>query len=272
MTREVDEKLARSLTAETTELLPFLPYLLQDLWELGSNPGDIISLMRRHMPMSKDTKVLDLACGKGAVSVNIAKEFGINVYGFDLLPEFVEFGAKKARELNVHTLCHFNLGDVNELVHTQKGYDCVIFGAAGNILGRPEETLIKLGKTVKSGGFIIINEAYLPDEADNAGIKYQNYEYLHHSRWLRLFADSGLTLMEELPNVEGYDFDADNKAIAARAKELIARHPEKRGIFEGYVQSQLNECDDLENSLVSVTWMLRNNHPGTLRHPSRGGE
>lgn len=29
-------KLAASLTAETTDLLPFLPYLLQDFWELGS--------------------------------------------------------------------------------------------------------------------------------------------------------------------------------------------------------------------------------------------
>jgi len=32
---DVKEKLAKSLTAETTELIPYLPYLLQDLWELG---------------------------------------------------------------------------------------------------------------------------------------------------------------------------------------------------------------------------------------------
>ena len=257
MVRDIDEKLACSLTAETTELLPFLPYLLQDLWELGSSPGDMIALIKKHMAISKDTKVLDLACGKGAVSINIAKEFGINVCGFDLLPEFVEYAAQKAREFNVHTLCHFAVGDVNEVVNTQKDYDCVIFGAAGNILGEPQETLAKLGKTVKPGGFIIIDEAYLPDDANGEGIKYQNYEYFHHSQWLRLFADSGLTLAEEMQNLEDYDFDADNKAIAARAQELIAKHPDKKAIFEGYVQSQLNECDDLENSLVAVTWMLR---------------
>lgn len=38
----VEEKLAKSLTAESTELIPYLPYLLQDLWELGSSPKDII--------------------------------------------------------------------------------------------------------------------------------------------------------------------------------------------------------------------------------------
>lgn len=259
MIREIDEKLARSLTAETTELLPFLPYLLQDLWELGSNPRDMIGLMKKHMPApTKDAKVLDLACGKGAVAVNVAKELDVNVYGFDLLPEFIDYGTAKAQELGVNTLCHFVVGDVNEIVATQKDYDCTIFGAAGNILGNPRETLEKLRETVKPGGFIIIDEAYLPDDGNGKDVKYQNYEYLHRGQWLRLFADCGLTLVEELANVEGYDFDADNRAIAARAEELIAKYPDKRGIFEGYVQSQLNEVDDLENSVVAVTWMLRN--------------
>jgi hypothetical protein len=34
----VEEKLAKSLTAESTELIPYLPYLLQDLWELRLIP------------------------------------------------------------------------------------------------------------------------------------------------------------------------------------------------------------------------------------------
>lgn len=33
--QSTEEKLAASLTAETTELLPYLPYLLQDLWTYG---------------------------------------------------------------------------------------------------------------------------------------------------------------------------------------------------------------------------------------------
>ena len=257
MMREIDEKLACSLTAETTELLPFLPYLLQDLWELGSSPRDIISLMKKHIPMSKDVKVLDLACGKGAVSINIAKELGLNVYGFDLLPEFIEYAVKKADEFGVSALCHFEIGDVNEVVNTQRDYDCAIFGAAGNILGSPRETLAKLSKTVKLGGFIIIDEGYFPDDGSGEDVKYQNYEFLYRGQWLRLFEDNGLTLVEEMANIEDYDFDADNRAIAARAQELIAKHPEKRAIFEGYVQSQLNECDDLENSIVAVTWILQ---------------
>ena len=257
MLKETEEKLACSLTAETTELLPFLPYLLQDLWELGSSPKDMIRLIKKHMPISENTKILDLACGKGAVSINIAKELGVRVYGFDLIPEFVEYSTQKSKELNVDALCQFTVGDANKIIDTEKNYDCVIFGAAGNILGTPQETLIKLIRTIKPNGYIIIDEAYLPDDGDNEGVKYKNYDYLTHKQWLHLFEDSGLKLVEEISNVEEYDFDSDNEAIAMRANELIAKYPEKRTIFEGYIQSQLNECDDLENNVVAVTWILQ---------------
>lgn len=257
MKNKTEEKLALSLTAETTELLPFLPYLLQDLWELGSNPNDMIKLIEKHLPISEDIRILDLACGKGAVSVKISQRLNVNVYGFDLIPEFIEYASKKARELNVDSLCHFMTADVNEIVNKEKNYDCVIFGAAGNILGDQRETLTKLIKTIKPKGYIIIDDAYLPECSGNEEIKYKNYEFLTREQWMCLFADSGLELVEEIPVVEGYDFDSDNKAITMRANELIAQYPEKRAIFERYANSQINECEDLKNTLTAITWMLR---------------
>ena len=43
--RTVEEKLAKSLTAETIELIPHLPYLLQDLWEMGSSPKEMLDMI-----------------------------------------------------------------------------------------------------------------------------------------------------------------------------------------------------------------------------------
>lgn len=65
----VEEKLVKSLTAEYAELIPYLPYLLQDLWELGTSPKAIIDMIQKHIKVSEKTKVLDLACGKGAASI-----------------------------------------------------------------------------------------------------------------------------------------------------------------------------------------------------------
>ena len=72
MKKEIEEKLAVSLSAETTELLPFLPYLLQDFWELGSDPVVMSELISKYVNISEKTRILDLACGKGAVTVKVA--------------------------------------------------------------------------------------------------------------------------------------------------------------------------------------------------------
>lgn len=257
MNSDTAEKLARSLTAETADLLPYLPYLLQDFWELGSSPRQMISLIKKHIPMTEQTRILDLACGKGAVSVKLAQALNVQVTGIDLTPEFIDYAQQKAQAWQVSTLCRFIVGDVNQAAKTEKNYDIVIFGAAGNVLGTPQETLVKLAGTIKPNGHILIDEAYLTDTVTNEAVKYKNYEYFTHEQWLNLFAATGLTVVEEASVNEDYDFDTDNQAIARRADELIARHPEKRLMFESFVQSQLNECADLENNIVGVTWLLQ---------------
>ena len=113
---ETEEKLVASLTGETAELLPFLPYLLQDFWELGSEPEVMVGLVGKHVDLSEDTRVLDLACGKGAVSVRLAQKLGVKVKGIDLLPAFLEEARQKAEEFQVGDLCEFVLGDSNEAV------------------------------------------------------------------------------------------------------------------------------------------------------------
>jgi len=258
-TKEIKEKLARSLTAETTELLPFLPYLLQDLWELGSSPSQIANLIKKHIPLAANLKILDLACGKGAVSIHIAKTINIKVDGYDILPEFIEFAKQKAIEMRVDELCDFYISDINETIKTVNGYDCVVFGAVGDVLGNPQETLCKLKQTIKPNGFIIIDESYLPDGCNNETISYQNYEYLLRQDWLNLFQECKLELIDE--NVsDGIENDSEKEmtAIRERAKELIAIHPNQKDLFEGYVQSQQNEYSDIEKNLVNVTWILRN--------------
>jgi len=258
-----EEKLAMSLTAETTELLPFLPYLLQDFWELGSNPNVMTELIDKYVGLSENAMILDLGCGKGAVSVRIAQRLRFRIKGIDLIPEFIEFAAQKAKEFNVDNLCNFVVGDINEAVKMEKKYDCVILGAVGSVLGDPLETLNKLKATVKVGGYILIDEGYLPDESKRENVKYNNATYLTEQQWMDLFEKTGLELIETVSgdnsdNLNSNpDSDSGMAAITARANELIEKYPDKKAIFEGYIRSQQNEYDDIDNSLVCVTWVLR---------------
>lgn len=104
MNKETERKLAASLTSQSIEILPFIPYFLQDFFELGSSPKDITYLIKQHMPLSAESNFLDLACGKGAVSIGIAKELGNPVKGIDLIPAFIEEAKCKAKEAQVESL------------------------------------------------------------------------------------------------------------------------------------------------------------------------
>jgi len=45
--------------------------------------------------------------------------------------------------------------------------------------------------------------------------------------------------------------------ITKRANELILKHPDKKEMFEGYIKSQQDEYDDIDNSISTVTWILK---------------
>ena len=262
MTNQTKEALACSLTAETTDLLPFLPYLLQDFWELGSDPDVMIRLIKDHVSLSPEACLLDLACGKGAVSVKIAERLKIKVKGIDILPEFIEYAKHKATEHHVTDLCGFVVGDINEAVKTEKDYDIVIFGAAGIVLGEPSEMLRKLKSVIKPGGYILIDEGYLPDNVKQSDLKCNSYELLSGKQWAALFKEAGLDLIEAVSDKStdipaSGDSDTGMAFIRARANELTLKHPEKKDIFEGYVRGQQNEYDDIENTIICVTWLLR---------------
>ena len=250
--KTVEEKLAQSLTAKSTELIPHLPYLLQDLWELGSSPKDMLEMVKKHVGVSEKTKVLDLACGKGAVSVHIAKELGCRIKGIDLIPEFIDVALQKAEEIGVEEFCEFAVGDITEAVTIEKDYDLVILGAVGDVLGNPEETVAQLKNTVKKDGYILIDDAYAKENA--------NPKHLTRKQWLETFRNTGVKLVEE-KLIEEEELasinDEQQKWIIKRARELKEKLPEKADLFDSYIRSQQAECNELENEISGVTMLLQ---------------
>lgn len=242
---------------EKDDMMHFLPYLLQDLWELGSNPKDFIDLLEKHVAVSETFQILDLACGKGAAAVKVAQHLQVKVTGIDLIPEFIEYAKQKAIECCVDAFCHFATGDIKKEVLIEKNYDCVILGSVGNVLGTPKETVDQLTLTVKPSGYILIYGVFLLDGVKKEKVRYKDDEYFTNEQWVNAFARSGLKLIEAIPNQKSAEHDANNKAIIKRADELIRIHPEKQSILENFVDAQLNGSYDLQHHVAGITWLLQ---------------
>jgi SAM-dependent methyltransferase len=255
MCDHTEKKLAKSLTADTTEIIPFLPHLLQDLWELGSSGEEMLSMIRQHVPITDGFTALDLGCGKGAVSITLANALGIRCKGIDLLPDFIREADIKAAEYGVDKLCNFVVGNIRESFTAERGYDLVIFGAVGDVLGERPETLDALMSTVKPSGYILLDDGYRLD-GDSSELHFEgDYPTLAH--WHAMFKAAGLRFVALSPAEDRPNDSRDLEHIRRRAHELIQAHPQRREMFERYVQNQRNEYDDLAERVIGATMLLQ---------------
>lgn len=255
MNPDTQQRLAHSLTADSTDIIPYLPYLLQDFWSLASEPQEMIDLLRRHIAFDAGCKMLDLACGKGVASVCLAREFGCAAKGIDLIPEFIAEAKEKAVAYSVADLCTFVVGDVNEAVEVERGYDLTVWGGAGDLLGGYRDTLAGIARTVKAGGYFLLDDAY----ADGQLHPRFHHDYLTTDQWQAIFDQCGLTVIarngqpqQHIPSA--YATDLAN--IRKRADELIRQHPDKQALFNNYVNNQQAEYEDLHDGVAAALWLL----------------
>ncbi|MBI4810288.1 MAG: class I SAM-dependent methyltransferase [Ignavibacteriales bacterium] len=256
MSTKSEKSIADSLEVNK-RLLPHIPFLLQDLWVLGSSIDQIIEIVSSLNSLYPLTKILDLGCGKGAVSVQLAARYGFQAVGIDAMTPFLEEAEKKAVEYNVTHLCQFINQDLHEYVSNDHDYDLVILAALGGIFGSFKNTIAKLQTQVHTGGFIIIDDGYLKkhNQLDRKGYEhYKNYD--NTIRELTFFGDRLINQIDTSTvskNINREYLDL----IKRRGEELISKHHELKKDIDDYIRLQAEECDVLENEIEGALWVIR---------------
>jgi ubiquinone/menaquinone biosynthesis C-methylase UbiE len=256
----MDEKIMESVAAsmETQKkLLPFLPYLIQDLWVMGSSIDQILSGIES-LDLPVNITVLDLCCGKGGVSVQVAKKFGYKVTGVDAMPVFLDIAHKKAEEYDVSHLSEFIEQDVNNFVKDPHNFDLVILASAGAVFGNIKQTVGILRSQIKKGGYIFIDDGYLRDRSkvlDRKGYEY----FLDYQDTKNALLSYGDRMIAEINTNEAsisinYEY---HRLIEKRGTELILKHPEMEKDIRNYIASQAEECDVLDKEIEGMLWILQ---------------
>lgn len=252
--KTLNESIVDSLDGSQIELLPYLPYLLQDLWEIGSDPDTMLSLIKKYVNLER-LNILDLGCGKGAVSIRIAQEINCKILGIDALDEFIESARIYAEEYNVNSKCEFEVNDIRERIKDLYGFDIINLGAIGPVLGDLGTTLKTLVRSIKSDGYILLDDGYIDDRSKT---KYD--KCLRRTEFYKQIKESGFEIIHEeifsrkmLTDSDNYIYDM----IKLRANELIVSQPDRRDLIESYLKSQEFENQMLENEIVTGTWLLK---------------
>lgn len=253
--KAVEESVVTAMDGSDVELFRYLPYIMQDIWEFGADPKVMIDLISKHQVQNEQVKVLDLGCGKGAVSVQAAKTLGCSCLGIDAVPGFIEYAKEKAREYGVESRCTFEVADIRERVKSLSGFDVVILGAIGPVFGDYFTTLTSLKDCLKKDGVFLIDDGFIDDDSS-----FQHPLMLTKKQIEQQIEAAGMELLEIDPAdrddiVESDDFIFDR--IKARCEELMAQHPEKAQLFRNYIRNQETENDVLENKIVGATLVVR---------------
>ena len=255
--KTLEESIAIAMDSkEDVAIVPFLPYILQDFWGLGTPPEIVINLVQKHCKRYSNLNVLDLGCGKGAVSVKLAAALKYNCYGIDGIPEFIETAKEKAQEYGVDSLCRFEVGDVR-IVETRliaslhNKFDVIILGAIGQVFGDYYTMLTTLSKHLNPDGMIIINDAYINDSST-----FQHPSVLYRRQLLKQVEQAGMELIDE--NTDASTDSAEEfENLKKRCVELMAKHPEKTSLFENYLQTQADEYEALKTQMTGSIMVFR---------------
>jgi len=251
----LEESIALAMDAkQDTAIIPFLPYILQDFWELGTPPEIVINIVLRNFKNHSHLSVLDLGCGKGAVSVKLAAALKCHCYGIDGIPEFIESSKAKAREYGVDAFCRFEVGDIREKIKELDKFDIIILGATGPIYSDYYTALTKLSKHLAEEGIIIIEEGYLDDKST-----IQHPVYSSRKELIKQFERAGMEVVDETLCKYGEisDIAEEMENLTKRCNELKAKYPEKSSLFENYIQNQASEFDLLENEMEGSIMVLK---------------
>lgn len=257
MQKQTEQSLAKSLET-SPDFLPYSPQLLVDLWDLGCSPDQIVEVVGElNLPPEK-TRILDLGCGKGALSVTLASKFGFKVTGIDACKPFLEAAAAKAKEHQVSHLCRFEFGDIRDCIQTERDFDVVIYASMGDVLGDYREIVKRLRRMVHPGGYMIIDDGFFKTTEP---VVRKGYEYcLPREQTLQLLESRGDRLIREVM-VPDETTHATNygylERIKQRANDLITRHPELEHAVLEYIANQEAECEFLDRYIGGAVWLLQ---------------
>ncbi len=255
MTLDLDESVAQAMETDV-RLLPLLPELLTDLWELGPSAEQVVAALES-VGVEPDSSVLDLACGKGAVAVALAEQRGVRVEGIDAFEPFLQAARALATERGVSHRCRFEQGDIRNLLGQEQQYDVALLLSVGPVLGDYEQTVTGLRRLVRAGGYIVIEDGFLADGVARLPLAEG---YAGHSETLRRLTACGDVVAQEVicPTEQARSVNQRNTdLIRQRASVVRASHPAFEQLIDEYVARQERETQILSTDVLCAIWVLR---------------
>jgi SAM-dependent methyltransferase len=131
-----------------------------------------ILLLGERLGLGADSRVLDIASGRGGPALLLAGAFGCRVHGVEIEPAFRAVAVERAAAAGLSDRLSFELGDGAEATLEHASYDAALCLGASFVFGSLADTVDALAPAVRPGGHVAVGEPFwrrlpLPDEYED---------------------------------------------------------------------------------------------------------
>lgn len=162
------------------------------------HPGgvELTERMGRLLELGPESRVLDVAAGRGVSAVALAQRFGCQVIGIDLSQDIIAAAREEARRAGVDQLASFEVADADALPFAEAQFDALICECAFCTFPDKPRVANEMARVLKPGGRVgisdLVQRAGLPQELLTlAGWVACIADARPQSDYLTLFEDAG---------------------------------------------------------------------------------
>ena len=152
-------------------------------------------LLGKRLGLEPDSRVLDVASGRGGPALLLAREHGCAWHGIEISPDFHTVAIERAAQAGLADRVSFELGDGAQAVLDPEAYDAALCLGASFVYGSLADTVDALAPAVRPGGNVVVGEPYwrrlpLPDDYEDRADPWTTLDGT-----TRIFETSGLPVV-----------------------------------------------------------------------------
>lgn len=255
MPRSISTQALRHIAASLgvpPRLAPFLPELFRGFTSLGSRPQRLVTALAR-AGIGPRSRVLDLACGKGALAVALVARTGCHVIGVDAFAPFIDEASALSRRRAVARRCTFIVGDVRR---PPLAPDALFDGAVMVGLFGAGRAASLLRRWTRPGGVYLLDDAVRAPGVRAAA--FRAVPALEESR--RVIERRGDTIVREIALARSFTpahKRRTRRALVANAHRVAVAHPRLSPLVDEFLSQQHAAEQALARSLCPLAWVVR---------------